>query len=213
MSKTKWSNSIVGRQMLPVGDITPHPENWRIHPVSQRLAIQDVLQEIGWVTGVIYNKTTGHLLDGHMRVEEAIKAGEAEVPATIVELSAEDELKALAFLDPTTNEAIHDQDMLDELNEEAGEMRQTLKDLLADAKETREEDKTGAEMLSDIGARVGDIDRTQNWVFGHITVQIPYDDYVDFRETLYQDVGFKRMDVLHEIMQRLGFTTDDYKAV
>ena len=217
MSKKKkvntWGNAIVGRQMLPVGDITPHTENWRIHPPGQRVAMNDMLGTVGWVTGVIFNKTTGNLLDGHMRLEEAIKNGELEIPATIVEMSAEQELKVLAFIDATTNEAVHDQDMLDELNIEMDAMRDSLVALLEDSHDVVQDAQSGAEVMADLIEKSHDLpERSSSWAFGHIFIHVPFKDYVDFREALYQEVGFKRIEVIHELMERLGVPQEKYRV-
>lgn len=49
---------------------------------------------------VILNQRTGRLIDGHLRVELAIKGGEREVPVVVVDLSEEEENQILATFDP-----------------------------------------------------------------------------------------------------------------
>jgi hypothetical protein len=51
------------------------------------------------VDGVIFNERTGHLLDGHMRVEEFIERNETEIPVILVDLPEEKEHLALYFKD------------------------------------------------------------------------------------------------------------------
>jgi len=58
------------------------------------------LAEVGWVAEVLVNQTTGHLVDGHLRVELALARGEPTVPVTYVELSEDEERLVLASLDP-----------------------------------------------------------------------------------------------------------------
>lgn len=119
MAKKKpveWRNRIVGSGSRPAKDFTANPANWRKHPQSQRDALGGVLSEIGWVTGVIVNKTTGHIVDGHARVEEAYKLSpDAEVPYTEVELTPEEEATILATLDPISAMAEADAAALDSL--------------------------------------------------------------------------------------------------
>ena len=96
-----WQNRIVGHGEKPAKEFNFNPQNWRSHPKSQRVAINDVLAKIGWVTGVIINKFSGNLIDGHLRVEETLAKDEnALIPFIEVELSADEEAKILAVLDP-----------------------------------------------------------------------------------------------------------------
>jgi len=99
-NKTKWQNRIVGSDRVDPKTLVPNPDNWRLHPEQQSKAMDDTLKELGWIAQIIVNKTTGRIVDGHMRVALAIQRGETEVPVTYVELSEEDERKALATLDP-----------------------------------------------------------------------------------------------------------------
>jgi hypothetical protein len=38
--------------------------------------MRDVLDRVGWVQSVIVNRKTGRLVDGHLRVQLAVDAGE-----------------------------------------------------------------------------------------------------------------------------------------
>jgi hypothetical protein len=38
------------------------------------------LSEVGWVAGVLVNRTTGHVVHGHLRVELALSRNEPTVP-------------------------------------------------------------------------------------------------------------------------------------
>lgn len=97
-------------------DFLSNPSNWRIHPSAQRGVLRDVLSDIGWVTGVIVNKTTGHVIDGHARIEEALKLGdEVLVPFVEVELSEDEEKVILATFDPIGAMAAVDKEQLDAL--------------------------------------------------------------------------------------------------
>ncbi|MHB8397810.1 MAG: DNA modification methylase [Candidatus Limnocylindrales bacterium] len=95
-----WRNRIVGSGEEAPGQLVANPRNWRTHPVAQRAALAGALAEVGWVAQVLVNRTTGHLVDGHARVEEAIRRGEPTVPVLYVELTTDEEALVLATLDP-----------------------------------------------------------------------------------------------------------------
>src|SRR5437899_2573778 len=71
--------------------LVANPSNWRTHPAAQRAALRGSLDTVGWVAQVMVNRTTGDVVDGHARLEEALSRREATVPVVYVELSAEEE--------------------------------------------------------------------------------------------------------------------------
>jgi hypothetical protein len=112
-----WKNRIVGLGSKPAKEFKFNPLNWRTHPEFQRQTLNGILSEVGWVTGVIENVTTGHLLDGHARIEEALAKDENEiVPFIQVKLTEEEERKILAVLDPIGAMATSDDEKLKELS-------------------------------------------------------------------------------------------------
>lgn len=117
---SEFKNRIVGYGKEPVDQILFNPQNWRIHPKAQQDALTGVLEEIGWVQNVVINKTTGHLVDGHLRVQLADRAEEKTVPVTYVELSESEEMTVLATIDPIAAMAATDKEKLDELIEMIG---------------------------------------------------------------------------------------------
>lgn len=113
----KYENRILGTAMVNPADIIPNEKNWRRHPKFQKEAMESTLREIGWIQDVIINKRTGCLIDGHLRVEMALKNGETEIPVKYVDLTDEEEVKALITFDPITNMAETDRQKLDSLIE------------------------------------------------------------------------------------------------
>jgi hypothetical protein len=95
-------NRIVGTGNVKPDTVQAHPKNWRSHSVDQESAIEGLLEEVGWVSNVIVNRKTGHLLDGHLRVDLAKKRGEKTVPVVYVELSAKEEKDVTTLLDQAT---------------------------------------------------------------------------------------------------------------
>jgi DNA modification methylase len=90
----------VGHAELDPRALVPNPANWRRHPARQQRALAGAIDEVGLVAGVTVNRTTGHLVDGHLRVELALARGEPTVPVTYVALTPEEERLVLASLDP-----------------------------------------------------------------------------------------------------------------
>ena len=113
-----WRNRIVGHGEAPPEELLANPGNWRTHPPAQQGALAGALDEVGWVQDVIVNRRSGHMVDGHLRVELAISRGEPLVPVTYVDLSDEEEALVLATLDP--------------LGAMAGQDKEKLQTLLAD---------------------------------------------------------------------------------
>lgn len=100
MVNAPWRSRIVSSGEASPSDLLANPNNWRTHPGSQRNALRGSLDTVGWVQQVMVNLTTGHMVDGHARVEEALSRGEATIPVLYVELSPEEEALVLATLDP-----------------------------------------------------------------------------------------------------------------
>ena len=109
-----WQNRIVAH-----ADVDPravaNPLNWRLHPRAQQQAVSAVLGDVGWVDEVIVNRTSGKILDGHLRVELAMARHEPTVPVKFVELTPDEERTVLATFDPIGAMATADQEKLDAL--------------------------------------------------------------------------------------------------
>ncbi|MEX1173513.1 MAG: DNA methyltransferase [Chloroflexota bacterium] len=112
---TAWRNRITGSGEEAPDQLLANPGNWRLHPKHQQAAIAGALDTVGWVQQVIVNTVTGHMVDGHARVEQAISRGEASVPVLYVELTPEEEALVLATFDPIGAMANTDEAKLNEL--------------------------------------------------------------------------------------------------
>jgi hypothetical protein len=99
-SGNSWANRIVGDGHAAPADILRNPWNFRRHPKYQQKAMTGTLNELGWIQQVIVNQRTGHMLDGHLRVELAVARNEPTVPVIYVDLSEAEERLALATFDP-----------------------------------------------------------------------------------------------------------------
>ena len=130
-----WQNRIVGQGVKPADQFQANPNNWRKHPQPQRDALRGVLNEVGWVAQVIENVRTGHLVDGHERVWNALQNDNADVPYIQVDLSEADEALVLATLDPIGALATTDAAQLDALLHEVQTGEPAVQQMLADLAE------------------------------------------------------------------------------
>ena len=108
-------NRIVSYTLEVPEDLLANPANARRHPGIQRDVMRGSLDELGWIAPVVVNDLTGYVIDGHMRIEEAITEGTPIIPVIHVDLSPDEERLALAILDPVGDFAILDQERLDDL--------------------------------------------------------------------------------------------------
>lgn len=127
-----WANMVVGYDVVAPEELLANPANFRRHPARQREALRGSLNELGVIAPVLVNRLTGHLLDGHARVEEYLSAGLTGVPVAYVEVPAEKEGLALLSLDPIAAMAEHDRQALEALLSEVATSEESLQDLFAD---------------------------------------------------------------------------------
>ena len=135
LAPAAWRSRIVGHGAEPPADLVPNERNWRTHPREQQRALSGALDEVGWVQQVLVNRTTGRLVDGHLRVKLALARGEATVPVTYVELSEAEERLVLATLDPLAALADADKARLAALLEELAPADGALAAMLAELAE------------------------------------------------------------------------------
>lgn len=126
-----FKNRIVGYDTKPADQFTANPLNYRKHPQRQRDAVNASLRELGWISTVVENVTTGNVIDGHERIWQALQRNE-DVPYLKVELSEAEERLALAVFDPITNMAETDAAILDDLLREVNTGEAALQALLAE---------------------------------------------------------------------------------
>ena len=121
-----WSNKIIGYGEVATDDILAHPQNWRIHPAHQQAALKGVLDDVGIVQNILINKRTSEqwpagdryvqtLVDGHARVQLALRHGQQTLPVTYCDLTPAEETEILLTLDPLSALATADSEKLAEL--------------------------------------------------------------------------------------------------
>ena len=128
--KPTWKTRITGTGEESPDQLLANPQNFRIHPKIQQDALESILDEIGWVDDVIVNKTTGHIIDGHLRVELAIKRKEKTIPVKYVELTEDEERIILATFDPISAMATQNNEMVNKLVESIKTTNQEIQTIL-----------------------------------------------------------------------------------
>lgn len=102
-----WRNRIVESGAADPQELAKgmNPLNWRGHPEAQREALEEALESIGFLQRVLVNRSSGRVIDGHLRIELAVLKGQPLIPVDYVELSEDEEALALATLDAITEQA------------------------------------------------------------------------------------------------------------
>lgn len=132
MNSTAYRSRIVRHGDADPRTLAPNPRNPRRHPKAQRDAMAGILEEVGWLETVIYNETTGRLVNGHLRVEEAIRHGDATVPVTYVEMDEATEALALVAFDRVGWMAENAADVLDGLLRDVSTGNEALQAMIAE---------------------------------------------------------------------------------
>jgi hypothetical protein len=109
-----FKNRITRYENVPAKDLKANPFNFRTHSDRQRNVVTGLLDEIGWVDTLIVNERTGLLLDGHLRLEQAL-LDDQDVPVLYVDLNEQEEALALTTLDKSAELAGVNSDNLEVL--------------------------------------------------------------------------------------------------
>lgn len=143
-----FRDRIVEFKRVKATELIANPKNWRLHPESQKDAMEAVLREVGFAGATAVRKTAAgyELLDGHLRKD---LAGDAEVPVLVLDLNDEEAAKFLATFDPIAGMAITDSKALGALLkeveptifDESAAFRKLVADAMADLKQEQAEKK------------------------------------------------------------------------
>lgn len=127
---SNWRNRIVGTAEVDPKILIPNALNFKKHPEFQKRLMDSNLVEIGWLQHVIVSKRSGKIIDGHMRVLLACEKGEPTVPVSFVDLDEDEEIKALATLDPIGEFAEKDASLVKSLIEKISFSNVALSDMI-----------------------------------------------------------------------------------
>lgn len=127
-----WKNNIVANTLESPDQLLAHYANPRTHDGKQRDTMRASLDELGIIAPCTVNDRTGNMIDGHMRTEEYLTAGVKEVPVIHLDLSEEDELKAIAYFDAVGTLAGYNTEKLEDLLQQIDFVSEPLENMLTD---------------------------------------------------------------------------------
>lgn len=114
MPKQAWHNRIVGTGEERPDDLLANPLNARIHPTEQQKALTSVLNRYGVIQTVIVNQRTNRIVDGHLRVQLAMRSNQQTIPVTYVDLMPDEEAAMVTAFDFVGDMAARDAQLLDD---------------------------------------------------------------------------------------------------
>lgn len=175
----EWRNRVVGFTTKPASQFTANSLNFRRHPNAQREAFRGIVSEIGFAGAVLENVRTGNLIDGHLRIEEALSVDdETPIPCVQVDLSDAEEKLLLASYDPISAMAVADKETLDLLLRDVSTGDAAVSEMLSKlaednglyfGEERKEEDESAVAEMVDRAAELQEkfqVQRGQIWQIG-----------------------------------------------
>lgn len=89
---------------IPLTELVKNKWNVRRHTDKQRKLLDLSVKELGFIGGILVNKRNMHILDGHLRVQQAMAEGEKTIPCLLIDVDEETEKKILLLLDRVATE-------------------------------------------------------------------------------------------------------------
>jgi hypothetical protein len=133
-----FRNRVTKLAFVPAQDLKANPDNARRHPATQQNALRGSLDTLGWAAPVIVNERTGLMLDGHARVNEALKVNPAQqIPVAYVDLDETEAAQFLVSFDWITTLAEYDKDYTEALLQRVQSDNENVQAMLADMAETQ----------------------------------------------------------------------------
>lgn len=135
MAQEQWRNRIVGYADVAPEQLLANPMNFRRHPKNQQDALSGVIAEVGYVDPVLVQQGTDVVLDGHLRVELAMRQHQPTIPVKYVDLDDAEAALILATFDPLAALAASDAEQLDALLREVSTSDAAVMQMLSDLAE------------------------------------------------------------------------------
>lgn len=110
-----WRNRIVRYGDADVSDLLANPYNLRIHGQAQQAYMLGILRDVGIIDTICINETTGHLVDGHLRMVLAERFKIPTLPARWIAVTEAEEAEILLTFDWITGLATYDSTNTDAL--------------------------------------------------------------------------------------------------
>jgi hypothetical protein len=191
-----WKSRVVRSANVPPSSLLEHPDNIVIHPPEQEEEMLTLLRTVGWAAPILVSEQTGRIIDGHMRVSLAVRKGIARVPVDYVDLTEEEERKALVYLRRTTQLARIDPVNLEVILNSI----ETDDDGLAAMARSFAEATEGLKFTP----RPRQIVEWVEITVGPLTFMVSWAEYVQWRALLRENHFSRKPTILHEIQRRLG---------
>lgn len=200
-----WLNRIIDHRDVATCDLRPHELNFRMHPSVQQEALSAALQELGFIHAVLVSARTMTILNGHLRVELATDAHSETIPATLVDLSTDEENMVLALFDRLAALATTD----------AGKLRELLSQVSADAPALQSmlsgyADEYGIKIAETVAAipelngRAAEAEKTTARIkIGSFRTDVPLATYEAWLSLLQESVGTDESAMVAEVRRRL----------
>jgi hypothetical protein len=90
--------------VMPLSKLKPAPYNPRTMSDTARAGLAASLKKFGLVEPIIWNKRSGYIVGGHMRVDGLVQAGFTEAEVIIVDLNDRDEKELNVTLNKQTGD-------------------------------------------------------------------------------------------------------------
>lgn len=126
-----WESRIVGHEKVDPRTLTINILNHRRHPKSQQEATAASILECGFIKSITVSKRSGAVIDGNDRLYQAQDTGQPTIDVEYVDLTPEQERKALLYLDATSEMAEIDPVKFDALLLQFDTEHDVLKEMLA----------------------------------------------------------------------------------
>src|SRR5438105_15704359 len=111
-------NRIKDHRRVRAGALVPHEWNFRLHPESQRRALEALYREVGFARSLLaYELPDGRLklIDGHLR-QDTLDPDE-RITVEVLDVSDDEARKLLLSIDPLAQLADYDTRALDALRQ------------------------------------------------------------------------------------------------
>lgn len=195
-----WRNRILETRLVSETELRRNPLNWRTHPVQQREALRDILEEVGQAAPLIayYSEEADGaltLIDGHLRLDQG-----GEWSVSILDVNDSEAKLLLSVFDPITALAGADSMALDKLLEDVNTGSSALQDLLAEVADKAglyQGDEDGEETLYDKpnSPSYNSSDENVRFLFGDYRGIVDHEVYESFIK-LYREAQEESGEVL-----------------
>jgi hypothetical protein len=136
--KKPFVNKIIGHSEERLDQLLANPRNFRFHPDNQQQALAGSIDEVGFIRSLSVNKNSGAIIDGHARVAILMRSNVEKVMVEWLDLTDEEEAKAILMMDAIAEMAAKDKEKLDAL-----------------MREVQSDDERVQQMIADMGAKEG----------------------------------------------------------